>query len=398
MTRKICLPDPHPQFRPRLEGGLRQPGHPGTAVRIGEDLYEVVAVERSGQEWVYRLEPWTGQETIRVFVEWTEGSEREFAAGLRHDRIRQRKGVLAWAAQPFLGFLPARDQDRLYQERGLDPARATFWSAVLELAVASPFVLFFFISLFAGEMGGSGRSIPAWVGALAAVVLADGTFRLAAVISTGEPIGSLFTALFGLRLRAEGPRDLAGDEISEIGGALSILSPVPKIWWERAGGITYGGEPYILAGWDREKKQYTYRFRKGGEGFPMLDPELEKARNRSSDLSYVLAPLWGFLPADLQRALEFYGRYTPRPYVMISIGFNLLFALALVGPGLRNAARGVHTIPSLLLSAAALFLFTESALRLLRLLREGRISGSVLGFLLKPLYARTISEKPLPPA
>jgi hypothetical protein len=80
---------------------------------------------------------------------------------------------------------------------------------------------------------------------------------------------------------------------------------------------------------------------------------------------------------------------------MISIGFNLLFALAIIGPGLRNAARGGLGIPSLLLSAAALFLFAESALRLLRLLREGQISGSVLGFLIKPLYDRAIKERPV---
>ena len=393
--REIRLPAPHPRFRPRLEGDLRRPGHPGTAVRIGEDLYEVVAAERSGREWVYRLEPWTGQDTIRVYLEWTEGSEREFAAALRAERTRERKSFLAWAAQAFLGFLPAKVQERRFETTGGDPARGTFWSAVLETVVASPFVLFFFIGLFAGGTGGSGRSIPAWAGALAAVVMADGVFRLAAVISTGEPIGSLFTVILGLRLRADGPRDPAGDEISEIGGALTVLSPVPKIWWERAGGVTYGGDPYILAGWDREKRKHLYRFRKGGEGFPVLDPQLEKIRNRSSDLSYTFAPLWGFLPADLQKALEFYGRYTPRPYVMISIGFNLLLALALVGSGLRNVSRGVLGIPSLLSSAAALFLFTESALRLLRLLRDGRTSGSVLGILIKPLYDRAIKDRPV---
>ena len=90
MRREIRLPAPHPRLRPRVEGEMRRPGHPGTAVQIGEELFEVVAAERSGGEWVYRLEPWTGQETIRVCVEWSEDSEREFAAGLRDGRIRER--------------------------------------------------------------------------------------------------------------------------------------------------------------------------------------------------------------------------------------------------------------------------------------------------------------------
>jgi hypothetical protein len=160
--------------------------------------------------------------------------------------------------------------------------------------------------------------------------------------------------------------------------------------------VTYGGEPYILADGGREKRNYVYRFRKGGEGFPTWDPELETARNRSSELSYVFAPLWGFLSPALQKALEFYGRYTPRPYVIISIGFNVLLALAIVGPGLRDLSLGILGVRSLLLSVSSVFLLTESVLRLLRLLRGGTISGSVLGFLIKPLYDRVVRQGPRP--
>jgi len=171
---------------------------------------------------------------------------------------------------------------------------------------------------------------------------------------------------------------------------------VPKVWWEKAGGVTYGGESYILAGSSRDRTKFAYRFRKGGEGFPVLDPELEKVRNRSSDLSYVFAPLWGFLPSDLQKALEFYGRYRPRPYVIISICFNFLAALAIMGPGLRNVSRGVFEIWSLVWLAAALPLFMESVLRLLRLIKDGQITGSFLAFLVKPVYYLAIRDRPVP--
>jgi hypothetical protein len=375
---------------------MRRPGHPGTAVRLGEDLYEVVAAEKSGGEWIYRLEPWTGQDTIRVYVEWGEESERDFTAGLRDDRIREQKNLLAWGAQAFLGFLPAKNQKRLYEATGLDPARATFWSAALETMVASPFALLFVINLVTGGMRGLGVSIPTWGGVLAFATMAEGVFRLAAVISTGEPIGSLFLALLGLRLKSEGPQYDPSDEILAIEGELNVVSPVPKVWWERTGGVTYGGESYILAGSGRKKTKFFYRFRKGGEDFPILDPELEKVRNRSSDLSYVFAPLWGFLPSDLQKALEFYGRYRPRPYVIISICFNFLAALAIMGPGLRNVSRGVFEIWSLVLLAAALLLFMESVLRLLRLMKDGQITGSFLAFLVKPVYYRAIRDRPVP--
>jgi hypothetical protein len=394
MTKEIRLPAPHPQFRPRVAAEMRRPGHPGTAVRIGDDLFEVAAAEKSGKEWVYRLEPWTDQDVIRVYVKWGEESEREFIAGLRADRIRKQKDLLAWGAQAFLGFLPAKNQDRLHQTRGMDPTRATFWSAALEIAVAFPFAFLFVINLVAGGMGGLGGSVPTWAGVLASAAAADGVFRLIAVISTGEPVGSLFLALFGLRLKSEGPQYISNDEVLAIEGTLDIVSPVPKIWWERAGGVIYKGEPYILMGSNREKMKFYYHFQRGGEGFPALDPELEKARNRSSDLSYVFALLWGFLPADLQKALEFYGRYRPRPYVVISICFNFFAALALIGPGLRDVSSGVFEIRSLALLGVALALFIESILRLLRLIGNGQISGSFLAFIIKPVFKLLIKDKP----
>ena len=350
--------------------------------------------EKSGEEWIYRLEPWTGAETIRVYVEWDEEAERGFAAGLREARVQERKDLLAWASQIFVGFMPARIQDRLNEERGLDPARATFWSAVLETIVASPFAFVFVIGLFAGGTGRLGPALPAWAGPLAFVAAVDGVFRLVAVLSTGEPLGSVFLAVLGFRLRSDGPKDVPQDEILPFGDEMTIVSPLPKVWWERAGGVTYGGEPYVLARSEIERRSYIYRFRRGGEGFPVLDPELEKVRNRSSDLSYVFAPLWGFLPLDLQTALEFYGRYRPRPYVILSIVFNVLAALALVGPGLKNMSLGVFELWPLLKMAFAILLFMESILRLLRLLKDGQASGSVLGVLVRPVYGLAFKDRP----
>jgi hypothetical protein len=396
MTKEIRLPAPHPLFRPRLDAEMRRPGHPGTAVRIGEDLFEIVAAEKSGSEWVYRLEPWTGEDTIRVYVKWDEEAEREFIAGLRDVRMRERKRLLTWTAQAFLGFLPAKRQERLYDTIGLDPARASFWSAALETAVASPFAVLFVINTVAGGTGSLGGHIPTWAGIFALAAMAEGVFRLVAVISTGDPIGSVLFALLNLRLKSEGPRYVPADEISAIGGALNVVSPVPKVWWERAGGVTYGGESYSLAGSGRQKTKYFYHFRKGGESFPILDPELEKSRNKSSDRSYVFAPLWGFLSRDLQTNVEFYGRYRPRSYVALSIGFSFLAALALMGPGLRDISRGVFEVWSLVLLAAALPLFLESVLRLFRLLKSGEITGSFLGFLIKPIYRAAIKEHPVP--
>lgn len=390
MTKEIRLPAPHPRFRPRIEAVQRRPGHPGTAVQVGADLFEVVSAVRSGGEWVYRLEPWPAQEVIRVCVEWGEDEERRFLEGLRDDRIRERKRLLAWSGQVLLGFLPAKHQFRLYETIGLDPTRATFWSVALELAVAFPFAALFVINSITGGMGAMGAQVPAWIGVVAVVAAIEGGFRLVAIIATGGPIGSLLFVLLNLRLKSEGPEYSPADSISVVGEMLDVVSPVPKVWWERAGGVTYRGEPYVLTGSDREKTDYSYRFRKGGEGFPVLDPKLEQVRNRSSDLSYVLAPLWGFLPPELQRELEFYGRYRARPYTLLSIVFNFLLAVALMGSGLKNISLGVYEVWSLVLLAAAILLLIESVGRLIRLLRNGETTGSVLAFLVKPVYYMAI--------
>jgi hypothetical protein len=359
----------------------------------------VVSAETSGGEWVYRLEPWREQDTIRVCLEWGEEAERKFVAGLREDQMRERKKLLAWGGQALLGFLPAKHQERLYETIALNPTRATLWSAVLETAAASPFALLFVVNMFAGSTAGLGLGqVPTWAGLLAFAAAAEGVFRLAAVISTGNPIGSLPLAFLDLRLRSEGKGYVPRDEVLAIGEELNAVSPVPKVWWERAGGVSYEGESYMLAGSGREKDNFAYHFRKGGEGFPILDPELEIIRNRSSDRSYVLAPLWGFLPPNLQKALEFYGRYRSRPYVILSIGFNFLMALALTGPGMNSISRGVFGIWNLTLLAVGLALFMESVLRLVRLLTNGEITGSVLAFLVKPVYYMAMKDNPARPS
>lgn len=398
VTKEIRLPAPHPRFRPRVAEGMRRPGHPGTAVRIGADLYEVVAAGKEGRTWIYRLEPWPDRETIRAFVDWPAGAEREFAAGLNEERARERRAGLARGAQVLLGFLPADRQERLSRTTGVDPARATFRSAAAEAVIALPFAFGFVVRQFIPDAAQLGLTVPGWAGVTAIVALADGVFRLVAVIVTGDPIGSLFLVFLNFRSRPRDPRHVPGDEIAETVGGLLVISPVRKAWWEREGGVTYAGEAYSLEDQRRDRTTYQYRFRKGGEGFPVLDPEQEKARNRASDLSYVFAVLWGFLPAERQADLEFFGRYKARPYVIISIFINILIAIALVGPGLRAAAQGKLGLGGLITLALSIVLFAESAVRLLRLLTEGRPSGSLVGLLVKPLHDLAFAARPDRPA
>jgi hypothetical protein len=393
-TREIRLPAPHPRFRTRTEGSGRIPTHPGTAVRIGEDLFEVVSSLNAGGEWIYRLEPWDAGQVSRVYVEWGEKAEREFLAEIQRERIRDRKKALAIGTQALLGFLPAKFQERLSSTLEFDPGRATFWSAVLEILVAlPPAVVFSLQFLGAGERFGA--SIPAWAGLFAVVALVEGMVRLIINVSSGEPVGSFPLALLGLRLKAETKEDVMSDDFMACGDSLEIRTPVAKAWWERAGGIVYRGESFTLVDSEREGTNHRYRFRKGGTGFPEADPALERERNIASDRSYALAPLWGFLPRDDQATLEFYGRYRPRPYVRISIAFNLLFSASIIITDMGRMPVGVFGIWNVLWLVFAVILFAESSLRLLRHLQYDEVSGSFLGVFVKPFYYMAVKAGPV---
>jgi hypothetical protein len=78
---------------------------------------------------------------------------------------------------------------------------------------------------------------------------------------------------------------------------------------------------------------------------------------------------------------------------MLSVGFNLLLALALMGAGLKDLSLQVHAIPSLVGLAAGAPLFLESIVRLIRLL-GGETTGSLLAFLVKPVYYMAIKDTP----
>ncbi len=69
-----------------------------------------------------------------------------------------------------------------------------------------------------------------------------------------------------------------------------------------------------------------------------------------------------------------------------------------MGPGLRNVSRGVFEIWSLALLATALLLILENIVRLMRLMKDGQVTGSFLAFLVKPVYHLVIKDRPAPPS
>jgi len=385
-AREIRLPAPHPDFRPRREGSGRTVTHPGTAVRIGDDLFEVRSARPSGSEWIYGLEPWDPGQVSRVYVDWGPGAEKDFESWLRKERNQARKNALAVGGQIFLGFLPANRQERLAQTLDFSPFKATLLSSILEIAIAAiPSVLFGI--QFAGGGGQLAPIMPAWLGFLAWAVLAEGVIRLIINISSGDPVGTLFLAPINFRAKREPrPIEVMSDDYALCGDSLEVRAPSPKRWWVRAGGITYLGDSFSLMKTATEGNYHLYKFRKGGAGFPVADPARERELNIASDRAYALAPLWGFLSSEHQAFLEVYGRYRPRPTVLVSIGFNFLLSASIVVSGLIRFSAGVFGWWNAVPFVFAVILLGESVSRLLRYVQQGEATGSFMGALVKPVF------------
>ncbi len=406
MSREIRLPAPHPQFVARRPGGQLRADHPGTAVRFNGELFEVTRAAQAGPEWVYTLEPWDDAQTIRTLVEWDPHVERRFVEGARLEKAAGRKGALAWRLQALLGFLPASHQERLNASIGLDPGRATFWSAVLECAAGLPLAVLFVVGRYAGMMGGAGGegrwefllNLPAWLGVLAILAVIEGGLRLVLNLATGDPMGSVPFNLLDLRLKDPAKDDLMSDDYTVAGEFFIARTPVPKPWWETPGGVVWEGEPYRLLECKRIHMSYLYRFGRlhgGGDeaaGFAPVDPVRERVRNVASDRAFVLAPLWGYLPPAMQARLETLGRYRPLPFVRLSIGLNLAMAVPIVVADLWAFAIGAAGVWNGLRFLFGLFLLQENLLRLYRLLRDRAVTGSFLAFLVKPVYYMAFRE------
>ena len=183
----------------RRAGTRTRPEHPGTAVRWGGILLEVIAEtpDASGGV-VYRLAPWADRHAIRVLEDYDEASEAARAAERARRAAAVQKRRLSLLLAPLLGHLPAETQVLMESEFGA-PARAmTIASALPLLALGLVGVLAALIASFGG--GAAFAGWPILPLPLAAFLFAESLGRLGYAFVTGEPIGSLAGTIFAMVL------------------------------------------------------------------------------------------------------------------------------------------------------------------------------------------------------
>ena len=107
-------------------------GLPGTAVLIGDEIYEVLSQATDGDSFVYGLREWPPGEVVRSRAVYDEGFVRGVMQ-MRQEDLR-REAVRPWRAPlyPFVGLLPEEEQERVCERLGLDSLTATFVSGCSE--------------------------------------------------------------------------------------------------------------------------------------------------------------------------------------------------------------------------------------------------------------------------
>ena len=229
----------------------REGKHPGSAVMLGGESYEVVEHQpwRRGGRWI--LEPWTGEDVMRVIFTLDETSVADVADAVHASAKAERLGPWMYAFAPFLGFAPSTWQRRWRDSWGFPAALATWTSAILEMLVGAACVIEL-IASFAG-----GVSVFSWIPRplifFGLYFFGEGIVRLAQVFADSEPVGALLVvdllASVFERPRRPEPVPVQAPEVrlhDRESGSLELLSPIQRRDWEEPGLLPYRGETFSV--------------------------------------------------------------------------------------------------------------------------------------------------------
>jgi hypothetical protein len=406
-------------WRSRVDGDAVRATFPGTPVQVEGEWYEVMRAEVVAGRFVYFLAPWDDSFPLREPRELSPEACRQEHARQREKVQRQHASTLLTLASPFVGLLPAADQERLERELGLPAVRTTLVSALVfgfvALLLAGPGLAVTFVSRFAAANPGL-----AWMGTvlpLSLVVLVDSLVRVMHAVG-GSAAGSVpvvFALAFWRQLRATGPLKrrrlpagaLAGvrDEVRRLpgtrteGAGFEVVSRLGKPHWTlNVTPIRYAGA--FWAAVERDEREV------GGEmrhRFVLRPYDAETLRAAPVDYApeeveelhrrEVVADrqmwvgiggaLWGLLDGGRQQALAALFDFEPAAQTRHSTTLGLVFGGIGATLALAYLVSGGGRAMDWMMLLACGAVIAESLARRRRLDR-GVVSGSVLGVPLRP--------------
>jgi len=376
----------------------RENGRPGAAVMWEGSCFEVVEREpwRRGARWI--LEPWSGDNVMRV-VTPLDGATVEAAA------LAARKAVQAgklrpwlWVGAPILGFAPASRQRRWRDDFAFPATLATSLSAFLEIAVGAMCVIELFASAFGDEA--LFPWIPRPVVFLGLIIFIEGAVRLAQITSDPGPVGSFLglpISILDRRKKTQlkpipAPRVEAFDAAA---GTLELISTIHRWDWEEPGVLPYRGELFTRAGTEKFGQSWAYVFHRIEDTADVSATRLRLVPPRSRMEGRSFSDQRGAVETVLLTVAATVAprRYQERWATELGVRpfwFTLMGASAELLGGLVNLdAPGNQPALIVLLN---LFFCGEAVVRFSSLVFKGRPLGSVLGLPLATILEGVLPE------
>lgn len=380
----------------RKFGDLTHADHPGTAIRIGDDVFEILTVESTAEPGYvvrYGLKKWDAQYVVRRFIPYSPQTQRQVAADYldetRRPALRTR---LIWLF-PFAGLAPDPIQARWEMQTAL---------SMTVISVASALTGF---ALFMGVVQTLGN-LPAnrYLAFLIEYIAFESLARLLWIGFTWRPRGSLvLTALYDAWEAIARPENrrrgklvvqsvLEGDEVIRRPGTghLVIRSMLFDDLLAGSQPLRFEGSVYRPLNWHEEGKglqrRWVYEFErietdegaKHPEYTERRTPQRQKAVEdftRNRDRAHIFAGWWGTFPRRVQLRLETQYDFAAMKWTAITAGLFLVCGLLQVW-----AMTIVHA--SSIALAVGVYLIVESVCRLYRAKVQGQPAGSLVGMIL----------------
>jgi hypothetical protein len=377
--------------------------HPGTAIQMGEELYEVMVAEETAEPGYvvrYGMKRWDPHHAVRQLVRYTPTAQAQAAANYLHEaRTQALRTRILWLF-PLAGLAPDPVQRDWGQRTALNMTWISAGSALMGLAVA------FTLRQILG-------SSPEQQAALYVMyyIAVESFLRLLWTVTTLKPHGSpLLTIPYLLWEAVVRPENRAqkieawvkfsyeGDEVIRRPGTgcLVIRSMLFDDLLAGPHAVHFEGAVYRPLHWHQEGKglvrRWVFELEKieadsafGGvkyrEYTQPRTPERQKAVEAFThklDVAQSFALLWGMYPRRDQVRLQILYQFAAAKFTALTSGIFLAVALLQIWMSTL-----LHT--TIFALAAPVYLILESLYRLYQSQVHGEPAGCIIGYVLRLL-------------
>lgn len=389
----VYTASPKSHWSPRKAGDAIHAEHPGTAIQLDHELYEVVSAEETvetARPIRYGLKRWDSHHVVRQSFAYTpEGGATAAGSSVDEGRSGELRSRILWLF-PLAGLAPGSVQREWGRKTGLPMVWIAVGSALFFASAAfavlairlSYSVLHYFIAYF----------------------LLDSVLRLLWMAVSGKPRGTLLLSVpYGIweGLTARKPRARRKPEwLTSVFEDDEVIRRPPRqlivrsmLFDDALAGprpVRFEGLAYRPVRWHKEGKGLRRRWifeLEALEADPGNCREYTHPRaperqavvetyTRRRDLAHSFAFIWGLYPRKDQLRLEILYRFG-------ATKFTALTAAALLGCAAIEIALTLRVRPAPERLAGPIYLSLESLYRLYRSQLRGLATGSLVGYVLR---------------